>query len=375
MTTVKRACQTANVAANEDEKRTEGIGPVGSRVAANLRQLRDSRRLTTAQLAARLRDLARPVLATGITKTEAAVRRVDVDDLVALAVALDTTPNRLLLPGAIDTELVELTPEVSVSALDAWKWATGEAPLHAVPAPDEPLLIRNDRERQFTRENQPHNRPEPYFRNVGHDVRDYPDVVRMAAALLTEAREHGMQLGALVRLVEHLDVRRRFGNLDDLLAAISGTGNGQKHGEPDTDGTAATATQEQPVVAAIVTSARGVLVGRRNDRTPPWTFIAGESEPGEQPEDTIIREVKEETGLEIRVGDVIGERDHPATGRHMIYLAARPVRGTRVIVGDEAELAEVRWVTLAEADELLPGMFGPVRDYLARTLKPADGGK
>jgi 8-oxo-dGTP diphosphatase len=121
-------------------------------------------------------------------------------------------------------------------------------------------------------------------------------------------------------------------------------------------------------VAAIVTSAHGVLVGRRNDGTPPWTFIAGEAEPGEQPADTAIREVKEETGLEVVAGAVIGERDHPATGRHMIYMAARPVRGTDVFVGDADELAEVRWVGLAEADELLPGMYGPVREHLAREI-------
>lgn len=46
-------------------------------------------------------------------------------------------------------------------------------------------------------------------------------------------------------------------------------------------------------------------------------------------------------------------------------MTARPVGGTRTIGGDEAELAEVRWVGLAEVDELLPGLFGPVRDYLA----------
>jgi 8-oxo-dGTP pyrophosphatase MutT (NUDIX family) len=122
------------------------------------------------------------------------------------------------------------------------------------------------------------------------------------------------------------------------------------------------------IVAAIVTSALGVLVGRRNDGKPPWTFIAGEVEPGESPEDAAVREVKEETGCLVRIGEIIGERDHPATGRHMIYMAAHPTHGTDVFVGDEAELAEVRWVGLAEADDLLPGMYGPVRDYLARTL-------
>lgn len=122
------------------------------------------------------------------------------------------------------------------------------------------------------------------------------------------------------------------------------------------------------IVAVVVTSPLGVLVGRRNDGKPPWTFIAGEVEPGESPEDAAVREVKEETGCLISAGEVIGERVHPATGRHMIYITGHPTHGTDVFVGDEAELADVRWASLAEADELLPGMFGPVRDYLARTI-------
>lgn len=123
-----------------------------------------------------------------------------------------------------------------------------------------------------------------------------------------------------------------------------------------------------PIVAAIVTSNRGVLIERRHDGRPLWTFPAGEAEPGESPADTAIRETKEETGLEIKVSHAVGERDHPKTGRHMIYVAARPYQGTAVHVGDEDELAEVRWVTLAEADELLAGMFGPVREHLAATI-------
>ena len=128
----------------------------------------------------------------------------------------------------------------------------------------------------------------------------------------------------------------------------------------------------QPVVAAIVTSDRGVLVGRRNDGKPPWTFIAGEVEPGESPADAAIREVKEETGLRVEVADVIGERVHPKSGRTMIYIAAAPTHGTDIIVGDEEELAEVRWVSLGEADELMGGMiFEPVHAYLEREIGEA----
>lgn len=131
----------------------------------------------------------------------------------------------------------------------------------------------------------------------------------------------------------------------------------------------ATLPEHQPVVAAIVTSHLGALAGRRNDKTPPWTFIAGEIEPGESAADAAIREVKEETGLEVRAGThEIGRRVHPATKRTMIYLACTPTHGTDVFVGDEAELAEVRWLNLREVDELLKGVYKPVREHLGRVI-------
>lgn len=132
---------------------------------------------------------------------------------------------------------------------------------------------------------------------------------------------------------------------------------------------AATKPEPQPVVAAIVTSPLGVLLGRRHDGKPPWTFIAGEIEPGESQVDAAVREVKEETGLLVRAADLeIGRRVHPKTGRLMIYLACQPTEGTNIYVGDPDELAEVRWASLTEADELLPGLFEPVRNHLVKQL-------
>ncbi|MGH3966520.1 MAG: NUDIX domain-containing protein, partial [Pseudonocardiaceae bacterium] len=102
---------------------------------------------------------------------------------------------------------------------------------------------------------------------------------------------------------------------------------------------------------------------------PPWTFIAGEIEPGESPADAAVREVKEEAALVVRAATrPIGRRVHPKTGRTMIYLECYPIEGTDAHVGDPEELAEVRWLDLDEVDELLPGMFEPVRAYLGEAL-------
>lgn len=131
-----------------------------------------------------------------------------------------------------------------------------------------------------------------------------------------------------------------------------------------------TAPLRPPIVAAIITSKEGVLVERRHDGRPLWTFPAGEAEPGESPADTATRETKEECELQIVVSHIIGERNHPKTGRHMIYLAARPYQGTAVSNGDESELAEVRWASLAELDELMGAVniFEPVHEHLTRTI-------
>jgi 8-oxo-dGTP pyrophosphatase MutT (NUDIX family) len=130
--------------------------------------------------------------------------------------------------------------------------------------------------------------------------------------------------------------------------------------------------QYPAVAVAIVTSRLGVLAGKRNDGKPPWTFIAGKCEAGESPADAILREVKEETGLLIKTGPTIGERIHPRTGKHLVYVAATPaLRNRDVFVGDEEELAEVRWLTLAEANELMPDMFAPVQAHLRRVLSSA----
>lgn len=131
----------------------------------------------------------------------------------------------------------------------------------------------------------------------------------------------------------------------------------------------ATRPEHQPVAAAVVVSHLGVLAGQRRDGKPPWTFIAGEVEPGESAADAAVREVKEETGLEVRAGHhEIGRRVHPKTGRTMIYLACTPVAGTDVFVGDAEELSEVAWLGLAEVDERMAGMFEPVREHLGRLL-------
>jgi 8-oxo-dGTP diphosphatase len=136
------------------------------------------------------------------------------------------------------------------------------------------------------------------------------------------------------------------------------------------DGVAETAgAAARPAVAvAVVTSGLGVLVGRRRDGNPPWTFPGGKIEPGESPEDTAVRETLEETGLDVIPVRVLGQREHPATGTLISYVACMADGIARV--ASLRELAEVRWVPPGEADELTGGtIYGPVSAYLRETLE------
>jgi transcriptional regulator with XRE-family HTH domain len=72
-------------------------GEVGHTVAAQVRRIRESERLSLQALSDRLAALGRPILPSGLSKIEQGTRRVDVDDLVALAAALETVPSRLLV--------------------------------------------------------------------------------------------------------------------------------------------------------------------------------------------------------------------------------------------------------------------------------------
>jgi 8-oxo-dGTP diphosphatase len=129
--------------------------------------------------------------------------------------------------------------------------------------------------------------------------------------------------------------------------------------------------EEQPVIAAAIIVQDGrVLMTRRRFREGElvWGFPTGAVEEGESPEQAAVREVQEEVGLNIAAERRLGERVHPATKRHMVYVACDVVSGTAELV-DHEELAEIAWSDLQQLTERVPGgIFEPVQEYLNRAL-------
>jgi transcriptional regulator with XRE-family HTH domain len=109
------------------ESKKNPLGPTGERVQANVAHIRGDRGLKYTELSDRLEALGRAIPVLGLSRIERGERRVDADDLVALAIALGVTPNRLLLSDEDGKTEVALTPAVVVSQSQAWAWADGSA--------------------------------------------------------------------------------------------------------------------------------------------------------------------------------------------------------------------------------------------------------
>jgi transcriptional regulator with XRE-family HTH domain len=94
-------------------------------VSANVKDLRKARNLGLRSLAKKLEDVGRPLSHSAVDQIEKGTRRVDVDDLVALALALDVQPSVLLMPRLGDpVEVVAVTEKVGMSANQLWRWLT-----------------------------------------------------------------------------------------------------------------------------------------------------------------------------------------------------------------------------------------------------------
>lgn len=123
------------------------MGPSSGVVAGNLRKVRLNRGLTLQDVAERLTERGRTMTTSAVSKIERAERRVDVDDLTALAAVLGVTPTDLLMPVATDGPLLTGLPEgLTVEDVDAWLLGKAELTREALA---DYWLHEADRTRMF----------------------------------------------------------------------------------------------------------------------------------------------------------------------------------------------------------------------------------
>jgi len=118
-------------------------------------------------------------------------------------------------------------------------------------------------------------------------------------------------------------------------------------------------------VGAIITDDTGRLLLIKRGHEPEegrWSLPGGRVKPGESDRDALAREVREETGLRVEPGTLVGAVERPAPGGAVfdIHDYAASVSGGRLAAGDDA--ADARWVHPRDIDRL------NLTSGLARTL-------
>lgn len=120
---------------------------------------------------------------------------------------------------------------------------------------------------------------------------------------------------------------------------------------------------------------REVLLGRRRrDRDgATWSLPKGTPDGDETAEQTALREVREETGLEVRILDSVGDihyrfvRDGRRIEKTVRYFLMEVTGGD--LARHDHEFEEVRWFDLAEAEAVMS--FATERGIVARALPVA----
>jgi ADP-ribose pyrophosphatase YjhB (NUDIX family) len=116
------------------------------------------------------------------------------------------------------------------------------------------------------------------------------------------------------------------------------------------------------LVQGVVSGPAGVLLALRRELRG-WELPGGRAEPGEDARAALVRELREETGLEVEVGERVGEyrRRGFAAHRALVYRCGASGGSLR----PSADTPAVAWFRPdALPDTLFPWFRGPLLDAL-----------
>ena len=129
-----------------------------------------------------------------------------------------------------------------------------------------------------------------------------------------------------------------------------------------------------PAVMILVVRGREVLLARKPSFAPGrYSALAGFVEPGEMLEDTVVRETREEVGVEIHNIRYFGSQSWPFPHSLMVAFTAEHAGGE--ITPDGVEIEEGRWFDCAALPALPPSISISRRliDTIARRLREGKG--
>ena len=120
-----------------------------------------------------------------------------------------------------------------------------------------------------------------------------------------------------------------------------------------------------PCVGAVIRDNEGRLLLIKRGHEPGaglWSLPGGRVEPGETDIEALVREMREETGLTVKVGRLLGTVTRPGLDGDVIDISdyeATIITG-KLTPGDDA--ADARWVDTADLESM------PITDGLVAAL-------
>jgi NAD+ diphosphatase len=135
-----------------------------------------------------------------------------------------------------------------------------------------------------------------------------------------------------------------------------------------------------PVVTMLVSAGDRALLSRRHGApVRRWSALSGFMEPGETPEQAVVREAREETGIEVVSVRYVASQPWPFPAALMIgFWAFAGPDGEAALAPEPEELVDARWF---ERDELLAAVAesrialpppGSIGNYLISTWLDGD---
>lgn len=121
------------------------------------------------------------------------------------------------------------------------------------------------------------------------------------------------------------------------------------------------------VVAAVITNDDGkILIAQRNLKKSQgglWEFPGGKIEKDETKEEAIIREIKEELTIDIKVDKYIGEKifNYPDKDINLIALKCEKISGNVQLTEHE----DIKWVKKSELENF---KFAPADEFIVEKI-------